>query len=183
MTARDGGQRVRADATLVASRACGRVALEGMGKPIVSAVCYCKSCQEAGRILEGFPSAPAVLEPDGGAAYVLYRKDRVRLVMGGAEDLDEHRLKPESPTRRVRTKCCQAAMFLDMTKGHWISVYRARFTNDAPRVEMRVMTKERRAGGPLADDVPSYSTHSGKFILRLLSAWLAMGLRTPKVDF
>ena len=182
MTDRDGSQRVRADARLVASCACGRVALEGMGKPIVSAVCYCKSCQEAGRILEGFPSAPAVLGPDGGTEYVLYRKDRVRLVMG-AEHLEEHRLKPESPTRRVRAKCCQAAIFLDVTKGHWLSVYRARFSKGAPPVEMRVMTKERPAASPLADDVPNYAAHSGKFILRLLGARLAMGLRTPKLDF
>jgi hypothetical protein len=59
--------------------------------------------------------------------YVLYRKDRVRLVMG-AGHLEEHRLKPESPTRRVRATFCQAAMFLDLTKGHWLSLYRARFS-------------------------------------------------------
>jgi hypothetical protein len=152
-----------------------------MGKSIVIAVCYCKSCQEAGRVLEGFPFAPAVLGP-GGTEYVLYRKDRVRLVRG-AEHLEEHRLKPESPTRRVRAKCCQAAIFLDMTKGHWLSIYRARFLKDAPRVEMRLMTKERPAGSTLTDDVPNHPGHSGKFILRLFGAWLAMGLRTPKLDF
>ena len=183
MTDREGSQRVRTNARLVASCACGRVALEAMGKSIVSAVCYCKSCQEAGRILEGVPSAPAVLGPDGGTEYVLYRKDRVRLVTGGAEHLEEHRLKPESPTRRVRTTCCQAAIFLDFTTGHWLSVYRARFSKDAPRVEMRVMTRERRAAGPLAEDVPNYPGYSGKLILRLLGARLAMGLRTPKLDF
>jgi hypothetical protein len=181
MTEQDGSQR-RTDARLVASCACGRVALEAMGKSIVSAVCYCKSCQAAGRILEAFPSAPAVLGPDGGTEYVLYRKDRVRLVMA-AEHLEEHRLKPESPTRRVRARCCQAAIFLDVTKGHWLSIYRARFLKDAPRVEMRVMTKERPAGGPLTEDVPNYSGYSGKFILRLLGARLAMGLRTPKLGF
>jgi hypothetical protein len=167
---------------LVASCACGRVALEGMGESIVSAVCYCKSCQEAGRIFEGFPSAPRVLEPDGGTEYVLYRKDRVRLVTG-AEHLEDHRLKPESPTRRVRAKCCQAAMFLDLTKGHWLSIYRARFTNDAPPLEMRVMTKDRPTGSPLTEDVPNYAAHSGKFILKLLGARLAMGLRSAKLDF
>ncbi len=170
------------DARLVASCACGQVSLEVTGKPIVGAVCYCKSCQEAGRILAGFPAAPVVVERDGGTEYVLYRKDRVRLVMG-AEHLEENRLKPESPTRRVRATCCQAAMFLDMTKGHWLSIYRARFLKDAPRVEMRVMTKERPAGGPLTEDVPNYSAHSGKFILRLLGARLVMGLRTPKLEF
>jgi hypothetical protein len=182
MTDRDGSQRDHGDATRVASCVCGQVALEGMGRSIVSAVCYCKSCQEAGRILEGFPSAPAVLGPDGGTEYVLYRKDRVRLVMG-AEQLEEHRLKPESPTRRVRARCCQAAMFLDLTTGHWLSVYRARFLRDAPPIEMRVMTRERLASGPQTEDVPNYPGHSGKFMLRLLGARLAMGLRTPRLDF
>ncbi|HVN43528.1 MAG TPA: hypothetical protein VMT50_12150 [Steroidobacteraceae bacterium] len=182
MTDGDVKQRVGAAATLVASCACGGVALEGMGKPIVSAVCYCKSCQEAGRIFERFPAAPAVLGPDGGTEYVLFRKDRVRLVTG-AEHLEAHRLKPDSPTRRVRATCCQAPIFLDMTKGHWLSIYRARFSKDAPPIEMRVMTEHRPPGPPLAEDVPNYSKHSGKFILRLLGAWLAVGLRTPKLDF
>ncbi len=35
----------------------------------------------------------------------------------------------------------------------------------------------------LTEDVPNYSTHSGKFILRLLGARLAMGVRTPKLGF
>jgi hypothetical protein len=123
-----------------------------------------------------------VVERDGGTEYVLFRKDRVRLVTG-LEHLEEHRLKPESPTRRVQGKCCQSAMFLDMTKGHWLSIYRARFLKDAPRIEMRVMTKERPAGDALAEDVANYATHSGKFMLRLLGARLAMGLRVPKLDF
>jgi hypothetical protein len=76
----------------------------------------------------------------------------------------------------------QAAMFLDVTKGHWVSIYRARL-KDAPRVEMRVMTNERPAGSPLAEDVPNYSGYSGKLIWRLFGARLAMGLRTPKLDF
>ncbi len=121
--------------------------------------------------------------PDGGTEYVLYRKDRVRL-LSGAEHLEEHRLKPESPTRRVRARCCQSAMFLDFTRGHWLSIYRARFSGDAPRIEMRVMTKERRAADPLPQDVGNYATHSGKFMLRLLGARLSMGLRTPpRLDF
>jgi hypothetical protein len=182
MTDRGSDQPVRAEATLVASCGCGRVALELTGKSIVSAVCYCKSCQEAGRILEGFPAAPAVLGPDGGTEFVLYRKDRVRLVRG-AEHLEEHRLKPESPTRRVRATCCQAAIFLDLTKGHWLSIYRARFLKDAPRIEMRVTTKERPAGAPLTEEVPNHAGYSGTFLLRLLGARLAMGLRTPKLDF
>ena len=49
------------------------------------------------------------------------------------------------------------------------------------RSEMRVMTRERRAGVELADDVPNYSGHSGKFMLKLVAAWIAMGLRRPEI--
>jgi len=47
---------------------------------------------------------------------------------------------------------------------------------------MRVMTKERRVGVELADDLPNYSAHSGKAMLRLVSAWIAMGFRRPKIS-
>lgn len=81
------GSRVRADRVWLASCACGRVALELMGEPIVRAVCYCKSCQEAGRLFDGSSCAPAVVGKDGGTEYVLFRKDRVRLVTGVEPDL------------------------------------------------------------------------------------------------
>jgi hypothetical protein len=41
--------------------------------------------------------------------------------------------------------------------------------------EMRVMTQDRRDGVELADDLPNYDGHSGKFMLRLIAAWIAMG--------
>jgi hypothetical protein len=72
-------------------------------------------------------------------------------------------------------------MFLDFTKGHWLSIYRKRLAADAPPLDMRVMTKERRAGVQLADDTPNYSGRSGKFMLKLLAAWIAMGFRRPEM--
>jgi hypothetical protein len=101
----------------------------------------------------------------------------------GLEYLEEHRLKPESPTRRVVATCCNSAMFLDFTKGHWLSMYRNRFPSGAPPLEMRVMTKDRRAGVELADDVPNYSTFSVKLVLRLLAARIAMGLRRTDITW
>ena len=112
--------------------------------------------------------------------YVLYRKDRVQCVTG-QEYLEEHRLKPDSPTRRVIATCCNSAMFLDFTKGHWLTMYRNRFPAGAPPLEMRVMTQDRRDGVALADDLPNYDRHSGKFMLRLIAAWIAMGLRRPEI--
>jgi hypothetical protein len=43
------------------------------------------------------------------------------------------------------------------------------------------MTKDRRNGVELADDLPNYDGHSGKFMLRLIAAWIAMGLRRPEI--
>ncbi len=111
---------------------------------------------------------------------VLYRKDRVQCVMG-QEHLQEYRLKPESPTRRVVATCCNSAMFLDFTRGHWLSMFRNRFGTGAPPVEVRIMTRERRPGVELAHDVPNYSGHSGKAMLKLIRAWVAMGFRKPEI--
>jgi len=158
---------------LTATCACGGVVFEAVGAPIVGAVCYCDSCQTAGRRIEDLPSSPKVLDADGGTSYLLYRRDRVACVRGG-ERLQEHRLKPDSPTRRMVATCCNSAMFVDFTKGHWLTMYRGRFPSDAPPIEMRLMTRHRAQGAQIANDVPSYKAHSGKFMWRLLSARIAM---------
>ncbi|MDB5456449.1 MAG: hypothetical protein JWP92_2034 [Caulobacter sp.] len=167
--------------TLTASCRCGEVAFDVVGPSIVSAACYCESCQEAGRRIEQLAGAPPVLGADGGTAFVLHRKDRIRCVRGG-ERLRAHRLKPESTTRRMVASCCNSAMFLDFTKGHWLSLYRDRLSDGAPPLEMRVMTADRREGVALSRDVPNYATHSGQFMWKLPCAWAAMGFRAPKVE-
>lgn len=155
---------------------------EAVGAPILTGACYCSSCQEAGRQLEQLSSAPPVLDPDGGTEVILYRKDRVQCEMG-LENLEEHRLKPESPTRRVVATCCNSAMFLEFTKGHWLSMYRNRFPSGAPPLGMRVMTKDRRAGVELAGDIPNHRGFSGKFMLKLIAARIAMGLRRADITW
>jgi hypothetical protein len=60
-------------------------------------------------------------------------------------------------------------------------MYRDRFPAGAPPVEMRVMTKDRRDGVVLAGDLPNFDTHSRKAMLRLIAAWIAMGLRRPEI--
>ena len=159
---------------------CGKVKVEAIGRPILTGSCYCASCQEAGHRFEELASAPPVLNPDGGTDYILYRKDRVQCVTG-QEYLEEHRLKPNSPTRRVVATCCNSPMFLDFTKGHWLTMYRFRFPTDAPPLQMRLMTAERRAGVELAHDLPNYDGPSKKFKWKLVTAWIAMGLRRPEI--
>lgn len=153
--------------------------MEARGRPILTGSCYCASCQEAGHRFEQLTSAPPVLNPDRGSDYVLYRKDRVQSVTG-QEYLEEHRLQPDSPTRRVVATCCNSPMFLDFTKGHWLTMYRSRFPN-APPLQMRLMTAERPAGVELANDLPNYDGPSKKFIWKLVTAWIAMGLRRPEI--
>ena len=61
---------------------CGNVELEAIGAPITSVVCYCNDCQEGSRQIEALPNARLVRDPDGGTAYVLFRKDRVKCSRG-----------------------------------------------------------------------------------------------------
>jgi hypothetical protein len=70
-------------------------------------------------------------------------------------------------------------MFLDFTKGHWLTMYRNRFPSGAPPVEMRVMAQARPAGIEFADDLPNGP--SAKSILKLVAAWVAMGFRRPEI--
>jgi hypothetical protein len=178
---REGAMNQKQDEQLYATCQCGKVKFEAAGRPIVTGSCYCTSCQEAGHQFEQLASAPPVLDSDSGTSMILYRKDRIQCVMG-QEYLEERRLKPDSPTRRVVATCCNSAMFLDFTKGHWLSMFRNRFPTGAPPLEMRFMTRERRVGVELADDVPNYSGHSGKFMMKLIAAWIAMGFRRPEIS-
>src|SRR5579863_10572822 len=82
---------------------CGKVELQIVGASILRSICYCASCQEAGRRYQAAPQADSGLAEDGGTDYVLYRKDRVRCIQGG-NLLEERRLKPDSPTRRMYSR-------------------------------------------------------------------------------
>lgn len=169
--------------TRIATCQCGQAALELQGAPILTTACYCASCQEAGRRLRALPLAQEMLTADGGTECVEMRKDRVRFLRG-ADFLREHRLNEKTPTRRVVAGCCNSAMFLEFTNGHWLSVYHDRLPEmDRPAVEMRVMTEARRAGVEFSDGLPSYSTHPIRFMWRLLAAWAAMRFRVPKIDY
>jgi hypothetical protein len=157
----------------LASCACGRVSCEGVGRPILSAVCYCRDCQEGGRRIESLPNAPPVLDPDGGTPYLTYRDDRFRCV-SGADLLTGYRIRDGSPTQRLVASCCNSAMFLKFAPGHWVSAYRRRFAGDAPPIELRNQTKHRVAQSPIPDDAPSYRGYPPKLILGLLISRIAM---------
>jgi hypothetical protein len=103
-----------------------------------------------------------LLDVDGGTAVVLYRKDRVTCLRGEGH-LEEHRLQPASKTRRLVAACCGTPMFLDFEPGYWLSIYRARMGGGAPSVNVKA--------------------HSGRFLLKLLTSWIAMGFRSPKMTW
>lgn len=162
---------------------CGNVAFEARGEPILSAICQCASCQKAGAILAAAGDGAGVLDANGGTPFVLFRKDRIACNRG-ADLLGEYRLTPKSPTRRVVAQCCATPMFLEFSGGHWLSVYAARLPDaERPAMEMRVMARDRRAGVEFDDGLPSFASHSGRFMWRLLWAWAAMGFRAPKLDY
>jgi hypothetical protein len=156
---------------------CGQVEMAASGKPILCVSCYCESCRTAGLAFERAGAEPLV-QDDGGTPYVVYRKDRIA-VRQGEQLLEEHRLDPASFTRRVTAGCCGTPMYADFTKGFWLTVYRNRLAAPPP-VAMRVMTADRTDETPLPDDLPNYRGHSGKFLLKLLATWVAMGFRTPR---
>lgn len=171
-----------ASMTRTAACQCGKVALAMTGTPIVAATCYCHSCQAAGQAFDALPGAPGTLRSDGGTPYLLVRKDRIEW-LSGSDQLDDHRLTPDAPTRRFVARCCNSPVALEFMKGHWLSVYSARIpAGDRPAAEMRTMVNERPAGVELPDDIPNYATPSGKFMWRLLKAWIAMGFRAPPVE-
>lgn len=167
----------------IAACQCDRVALEVSGQPILSSICHCESCQIAGRRLAALAAAPPILGPNLGTPFMLFRKDRVRCQKGEAL-LAEYRLKPLSPTRRVVATCCNSPMFLEFTKGHWLSLYMDRFEpSERSPPDLRTMTRDLAA--PIENDqgVPAFATHSASFMWKLLVAWAAMGFRAPKIDY
>lgn len=153
--------------------ACGSVEIDVAGAPILGVTCYCDDCQEGARQLEALQGASPLMDADGGTELLLFRKDRVQCSKGRGL-LSDHRLTDGSPTRRVVARCCNSAMFLDFQKGHWFSVYRSRFGDDAPPIQLRIQTKYRPGNGAIASKIPEYKSYSLNFITRLMVARIGM---------
>jgi len=159
---------------MTATCPCGGVELKAFGGPIASAVCYCEDCQKGADQIESLPNAGAVRDPDGGTAYILYRKDRIECSKG-AELLRSYKLKETSVTNRVVAACCNSAVFMNFDRGpHWVSAYRARFRGELPPLQLRICTKFKPNGVVLPDDVPSYQGYPPGFVVKLLASRVAM---------
>ena len=159
---------------MIATCSCGGVELKAIGRPIVSAVCYCDDCRQGALQIEALPNAGAVRDPDGGTAYILYRKDRIECSKG-TELLKSYKLKESSVTNRVVATCCNSAVFVNFDKGpHWVSAYRARFHGELPPLQLRICTKSKPDSVVIPDDVPSSRGYPPRLIVKLLASRLAM---------
>lgn len=160
---------------------CGQVSLKLTGEPILTADCTCESCRTAGAFFAQLSGGEQILDDHGGTWLVLFRKDRFECP-AGEEHLREYRLRPESSTRRVVAMCCNSAMFLEFTKGHWIDIYGIRWLpGEMPRPEMRTMTMDLPDRAQLPDDIPNPRRQSFTFFAKIFSAWIAMRFRTPQI--
>ena len=157
---------------------CGACRLSLTGPPMVSVACCCTSCRTAAPAL-GAPEAVSVTDAHGATPFVLYRKDRVRIV-AGREHLREMRVTPASGTRRIVAACCRTPMFLEFEKGHWLSLYATLWPEGtAPAPTVRTMTGDLPDRAHLPDDIPNPATHGWRFYATLLRAWAGMGFRAP----
>jgi hypothetical protein len=157
--------------------ACGAVVLEATGPAIACAVCYCADCQEGSRAIEALEHAGPVRDPDGGTAYVLFRKDRYRYLQG-SHLLADRKIREASATARVLATCCNSAILMRFDDArHWVSVYRARCQGAAPSVEMRICTRYRSSDTELPGDVPSSPMYPVALMARLLTSRIAMAFR------
>jgi hypothetical protein len=160
--------------TTIVSCACGQVTVEAIGTPITSVICYCNDCQEGARQIQSLPNAASIQDEDGGTAYLVYRKDRVRSLKG-ASLLRSHKIRENSATNRVIATCCNSALFMNFDDSkHWVDVYRSRCQGAVPPVQMRICTKFRPEGRAIPNDVPGYSRYPMSLLMKLIVAKAAM---------
>lgn len=169
------------DATALAC-ACGQTRLEVSGAPILVSECLCDSCRAAAARLAALPGARSMLTPYGATPSAEYRKDRVRFLSGAAR-LGEFRLSAGAGSRRVVATCCNTPLFLEMKGAHWLSLYSHLWPEATrPRPQLRTMAGDLADASRLPQDIPNLKTHSLRFYAKLLAAWIAMGLRNPKIE-
>ena len=149
---------------------CGAVQLGAWAAPIAVAACYCDDCQAAAaKIAQTGAVSPA--DPDGGTAFMLFRRDRLACT-GGSERLCAVRLREGTKTRRMVAECCGTAMYLAFDDSRpWVSAFRDPFGETAPPVQMRICTRFRRTDAAPADDgLPSHAGYPPSMMLKILAA-------------
>lgn len=165
-----------------ATCACGKVVLGLVGNPVLTTTCYCADCQSAAFHFEK-RFGRALMTEDGGTDHVLWPK-KALTCLSGAEELAEYRLNAHTHTRRVVATCCGTPMFLDYTKGSWVTLYRDRLApENRPRIEMRVMLRDRVGKARLPDDCRNLPRYSPRIFACLLRTAAQQGFRRYPIAF
>jgi len=162
--------------------ACGQFHIALVGEPFITTECHCNSCREAARRMSALPAAFPLADGSGGTPFVLYRKDRISFP-DGTDGLKAYRLTGKSPTRRVITTCCNSPIFLEFQSGHWLSLYANLWPqHERPSIAIRTMTSDLPESHLLDDALPSGKRSTAGFYWKLLTAWIAMGFKVPKIE-
>jgi hypothetical protein len=164
----------KGEVTRIAHCACGKVEIEALGAPIASTVCYCDTCQQGSCQIEALANAAPILGQDGGTAYILYRKDRIKYSKG-KELLKEYKIDEKSTTSRVVATCCNSAMVMRLNDAmHWVPIYQGRFHEDMPPLQWRICTKFKPANAEIPNDVPISKMYPPGLMWKLLTSKIAM---------
>tara|TARA_R110002126_G_scaffold291110_1_gene450457 strand:- start:6972 stop:7442 length:471 start_codon:yes stop_codon:yes gene_type:complete len=149
----------------------------------MSSECMCTSCRLASDVFAALPGGIGMTDDKGATHVIIHRADKVACE-AGAEHLQQHRLTPDSPTRRIFADCCNTPMFLDFEPGHWVSIYAINWPeNDRPSVEYRMFCNDLADAERLPRDVPNGRPMPLGAVWRLASSFALMGFRSPTVAF
>ena len=157
----------------IATCSCGKVRFKATGRPIVSAVCYCADCQAGGHQMQAAGAREDFRDAWGGSGYLTYRDDRLECLEGVAQ-LHGFKLHDDAPTTRYLATCCNSAIYLKYGPGWWTSMYRTRFGDDAPPLEMRNQIQHAQDIATLPHDVPRHRSFPLALFWRLLRGRLGM---------
>lgn len=157
----------------MAACVCGKVRFEALGRPTVNSVCHCDDCQAGAHEIEALAGASPILDEYGGTPFTVFRDDRFSCIQG-AELLQGFKRGEQAPTTRYVASCCNSAMYLKYEPGWWKSVYRGRFADALPPLEMRYQIEHLPAGVESPTDLPTYKGFPRRLLAKLIWARIAM---------
>jgi len=143
------------DINYIAECDCGQVRFEASANPACNVTCYCEDCQSAAKTLVKERGCENLLEADGGTSFSIFLEKDWTCV-AGAERIEGHKLKADSPTTRYVSSCCQTPLYLKFGPGFWISSFRTAFKSDIPNLQWRIKTSHRTSSLPYPDTLPRF---------------------------
>lgn len=157
--------------------ACGRVTFAASGKPMTVVSCYCADCQKFAAELDTAGGHSGV-SADGGTVGTMFRKDLVRCV-SGEELLVDRKLRPDSPTTRQLTSCCNSNILTKFDNWLPMVILRTHSKNvDSVRARLCIHTRHAPDPSKLPPDAQKAAKLPPNLILKVLGA--AALLAIPK---